>query len=189
MHPKVHARSRGHRIRLAAGALALTLVSAGCTMPQSIGTGAAPADEPAPEPVVATSESTSVPDPAEAPPATGEGETPAESFLAWFDASRAPDVDTSVACGYMADELVERMLAELAANGWASIGDCAAMVTATAELYSAFGVEPEVRVETRSQTAKRAELWVVYPGGDCGIVVLRPEGARWIMTEQTEERC
>lgn len=187
MRSQLRALRSGRRTRLAACVLALAVVSTGCTMPQSTESGAVPVDEP----TVATSVVEAAP-PAEtagAAQATSEGETPVESFRAWFDATRAPDVDAAVACGYLTDELIERMLDELAANGWSAVTDCPTMITETAALYAAFDVDAEVRVETRSATAERAELHIVYPGGDCGSIALRPDGESWVITEQSEEQC
>ncbi|MFK4729900.1 hypothetical protein ROT00_09455 [Agromyces mediolanus] len=158
---------------LAVGALLAGILS-GCT--------AAPTDDanPAASTPVASTPAASP------PPAASTGETPEESFRAWLAASREPDAGT--ACSYLSDGLVERMLAELAANGIAVDG-CAEMITTTAELYAAIGESPDAEVETISETADRAELFVTYASADCGTVVLVPEGARWILTEHSEERC
>ncbi len=80
------------------------------------------------------------------------------------------------------------MLAEFQAIGM-QVADCAAMTTATAELYAALGQAAEVEVETLSHTAQRAELFVTYAGGDCGRVEMRPRADTWIMTENSEEEC
>ncbi|KFD44199.1 hypothetical protein IU11_04675 [Cellulosimicrobium sp. MM] len=117
----------------------------------------------------------------------GQVETPEESFRAWLAASRAPDVE--VACGYLAPELVDRMVAEMTAQGWPGITDCASMTTTTAGLYAAVGDVPEVEVGVREERADATVLSVVYDGGDCGNAVMVPQGTRWVVTEQSEEEC
>ncbi|UTT58211.1 hypothetical protein [Cellulosimicrobium cellulans] len=117
----------------------------------------------------------------------GQVETPEESFRAWLAASRAPDVE--VACGYLAPELVDRMVAEMTAQGWPGITDCASMTTTTAGLYAAVGDVPDVEVGVREARADATVLSVVYDGGDCGTAVMVPQGARWVVTEQSEEEC
>lgn len=113
-------------------------------------------------------------------------ETPEQSFRTWLAASREPEVE--LACSYLSDALVERMLAELAASG-IPLGGCAEMIATTAELYAALGESADAEVETISEAADRAELFVTYGSADCGTVVLVPEGGRWILTEHSQEVC
>lgn len=120
-------------------------------------------------------------------PAEERSETPEESFRAWLAASRAPEVE--VACGYLTPELAERMVAEMTSQGWPGITDCASMITTTAGLYAAVGDVPDVEVGVREERADATVLSVVYDGGDCGTAVLVPQGARWVLTEQSEEEC
>lgn len=121
-------------------------------------------------------------------PDDGAGtETPEESFRSWLAASREPDVD--LACAYLSDGLVGRMVDEMTADGWPGITDCASMTTATAELYAAFGASDDVSLALVEQTADRAVLDVRYPSGDCGTAVMVPVGDRWVMDERTEEQC
>ncbi|MFF2270437.1 hypothetical protein ACFVTZ_19420 [Cellulosimicrobium cellulans] len=120
-------------------------------------------------------------------PADGPGETPEESFRAWLAASRVPDVD--VACGYLAPELVERMVAEMTSQGWPGITDCASMTTTTAGLYAAVGDVPDVEITVREERPDATVLSVVHDGGDCGSAVMAPAGTRWVVTEQSEEEC
>lgn len=127
--------------------------------------------------------------PAGAPPANADSDEPVSpeaAFRAWLAASREPD--TAEACGYMSDALVKRMLAEMDASG-IPVADCAAMITATAELYAAFGESAEVEVETLAHEADRAELYVTYAAGDCGRVELVPNGGSWVMTQNAEDEC
>ncbi len=139
--------------------------------PDDVATEAADADDAAPE----------------EEPADEHGETPEESFRAWLAASRVPDVE--VACGYLAPELVERMVAEMTSQGWPGITDCASMTTTTAGLYAAVGDVPDVEITVREERADATVLSVVYAGGDCGSAVMAPAGARWVVTEQSEEEC
>jgi hypothetical protein len=170
------------------GLLTLTLAAAGCTGSPA----AAPdrADEPSP-----TIASAPAPDPETSPapdePATPEvpdaADTPEGAFRTWLAASRAPD--TVTACGLMTPELVDRMVAEMTAQGWPGITDCTSMVTTTAELYAAVGDVPEVEVSVVEERPEATVLSVAYVGGDCGTAVMAPRGAGWIITEQSEEQC
>lgn len=124
--------------------------------------------------------------PAPASPTAAVAETPEQSFRTWLAASREPDVE--LACSYLSEELVAKMLAELAAGG-VSLGGCAELIATTAQLYAALGETADAEVETLDEAAGRAELFVTYGSGDCGTVALAPEGGRWILTEQSEEVC
>ncbi|GAA2455767.1 hypothetical protein [Agromyces soli] len=120
------------------------------------------------------------------PPSPAAAETPEQSFRNWLAASREPEVE--LACSYVSEELVTKMLAELAASGVA-LGGCAEMIATTAQLYAALGESADAEVETVSEAADRAELFVTYGSGDCGTVVLVPGGGRWILTEHSQEVC
>ena len=63
------------------------------------------------------------------------------------------------------------------------------MITTTAGLYAAVGDVPDVEVGVREERTDATVLSVVYEGGDCGSAVLVPQGARWVLTEQSEEEC
>lgn len=180
--------SSARRSTVLAPAVALVLLSAACSgaaepratptaVPSSTGTAAA--DEAAADTTPAAPEPAPAPDDAD--------ESPEASFRAWLAASRAPAVET--ACGYMSPPLVERMVAEMAAQGWPGITDCASMITTTAELYAAVGDVAEVEISVREERPDATVLSVAYAGGDCGSAVMVSEGARWIITEQSEEQC
>lgn len=110
---------------------------------------------------------------------------PVETYLAWLEASRIPDVDE--ACGYLSDELIDRMLAEMAANGYAGIEDCAQMTQMTADLYRTFNQGAEVDVRVVEENQDDATLFVTYvDSGECGTIVLSRKTGRWIITEQSE---
>ena len=173
-----------------APAVALVLVStaacSGSTEPPT-----APATTTVPEttadvPPEATA-GTAPADPEAAPEPDDAGESPEASFRAWLAASRAPAVET--ACGYMSPALVDRMVAEMTAQGWPGITDCASMITTTAELFAAVGDVAEVEIAVREERPDATVLSVAYASGDCGSAVMVPEGARWIITEQSEEQC
>ncbi|WP_264030756.1 hypothetical protein [Cellulosimicrobium sp. SH8] len=175
-------------------ALALVVTTA-CTSPGP--SGADPGDATSPVSASPSSSPTATPDDVatddetgtapEEQPAEERSETPEESFRAWLAASRVPDVD--VACGYLAPELVERMVAEMTSQGWPGITDCASMTTTTAGLYAAVGDVPDVEIAVREERADATVLSVVYGGGDCGSAVMAPAGTRWVVTEQSEEEC
>lgn len=129
----------------------------------------------------------STPDAIETPdPSASDATSPELAFRTWLAASREPDTD--VACGYLTDELVDRMLAELEAGG-IPVDSCAEMMSTTAALYKAVGDTGEVEIRTLSETETDAVLDVTYLGGDCGTVALQRTEADWIITEQTEEQC
>ncbi len=173
-------------------ALALVVTTA-CTAPGP--SGADPGDTTSAVSPSPSSSPTATPDDVatedgtapEEQPAEARSETPEESFRAWLAASRVPDVD--VACGYLAPELVERMVAEMTSQGWPGITDCASMTTTTAGLYAAVGDVPDVEIAVREERADATVLSVVYGGGDCGSAVMAPAGTRWVVTEQSEEEC
>ncbi|MFB8229515.1 hypothetical protein [Cellulosimicrobium sp. NPDC055967] len=175
-------------------ALALVVTTA-CTSPGPSGTD--PGDATSPVSASPSSSPTATPDDVatedetgtapEEQPAEERSETPEESFRAWLAASRVPDVE--VACGYLAPELVERMVAEMTLQGWPGITDCASMTTTTAGLYAAVGDVPDVEIAVREERADATVLSVVYAGGDCGSAVMAPAGTRWVVTEQSEEEC
>ncbi|MHA7135517.1 hypothetical protein [Oerskovia turbata] len=171
-----------------AGLLALVLSTAACA-----GGAAAPgsANEPAPTasaPAPETSPAPDEPTTPEAGPAASDSPTsPEAAFRAWLTASRAPD--TATACGLLAPELVDRMVAEMTAQGWPGITDCASMITTTAELYAAVGDVPEVELSVLEERPDATVLSVAYVGGDCGTAVMAPRGAGWVITEQSEEQC
>lgn len=113
---------------------------------------------------------------------------PEESFRAWLVASRIPDA--AVACEYMTPKLVDKMIAEIGASGLGEVSDCAQLIESTAALYKAAGSDAEVTVDLRSQSTRRAELWVEYvASGNCGTVDMRLAGGRWTMTDLSEEHC
>ncbi|MCA5894782.1 hypothetical protein LEP48_15690 [Isoptericola sp. NEAU-Y5] len=177
---------------LAAGTLALTGACSAADPPAPVaGSPAAATDSP--DAAAEPTESAGTAEPTETAPRTdpagaeGDVSTPEGSFRAWLAASREPDVDT--ACGYLTPALVDRMVAEMIADGWPGITDCASMTTATAELYAAFDQSAEVRVEVREEGPDLAELSIVYATGTCGSVVMEPEGGRWVINEQSEEEC
>ncbi|MET3975332.1 hypothetical protein [Cellulosimicrobium sp. 4261] len=184
----MHTRPGAARALLPVLALAAT---AACAAPAPSGTSpgspAPTTSAPAPDATTRTPDDAAT-ETARAEEAPQEqAETPEESFRAWLAASRAPDVD--VACGYLAPELVDRMVAEMASQGWPGITDCASMITTTAGLYAAVGDVPDVEVGVREERADATVLSVVYDGGDCGTAVMVPHGPRWVVTEQSEEEC
>lgn len=169
--------------------LPLALALAACTAP-----GTSPPDVTAggaadPPPRVVTDPAAEPPQPeAPEPPAAPQGaESPEDAFRTWLAASRVPDVET--ACGYLAPALVDRMVAEMTAQGWPGISDCASMITTTAALYAAVGHVAEVEVTVREQRSDATVLAVAYTDGDCGTAVMAPSGATWVVTEQSEEQC
>lgn len=111
---------------------------------------------------------------------------PADSFLTWLEDSRKPDVDA--ACEVLTVELVDRMLAEMAATGFTGVDTCEDMIELTAGLYRAAGSSAEVSIDVQEATDTDAVLFVTYvDSGKCGTVVMAWEAGRWMITEQTEE--
>lgn len=163
-------------------ALTIVLLTAvGCTAvapPSQSPTSAAPADAPAEAADASEQPDSSLSDDSRI--------SPEQAFRAWLAASRVPDTD--IACDYLSDALVERMLAEMAAEG-IPVTSCAEMITATAALYKAFGDAGEVEVDTLSETETDALLHVTYLSGDCGSVALERNVADWTITEQSEDEC
>ncbi|MFC4139391.1 MULTISPECIES: hypothetical protein [unclassified Microbacterium] len=124
--------------------------------------------------------------PAPTAPPTADEQSPELAFRTWLAASREPDA--AVACSYLTDGLIERMLAEMKASGLPA-ADCVEMIESTAALYKATGQSQDVEVDTVSATAEAAELRVAYDGGSCGRVVMERETSRWVMNEYSEEDC
>ncbi|MDQ6525995.1 hypothetical protein RB608_20425 [Nocardioides sp. LHD-245] len=119
---------------------------------------------------------------------SGATQSPEESFRAWLVASRKPDA--ALACTYLTSGLVEKMIAELATSGLASVSSCEELTELSAALFKAAGTDAEVVVDTREQGPSHAELWVEYvSSGKCGTVDMVPSGGQWVMTEQSEVRC
>lgn len=112
---------------------------------------------------------------------------PEESFRTWLDATLAADADR--ACAYLSDGLAERMVAEMTADGWPGVTDCASMTRTASAVYEAVGAELTVDLTLVEQTADRAVLDVRYASGTCGVAVMVPVGTRWVMDERTEEQC
>ena len=155
--------------------LAAAVVLSACAATPS---PAAPSDAPAAETPITASPLPS------AAPAGDLG--PVESFLAWLEASRAPDAEA--ACAGLSPELAARMIAELNGSGAFAVSTCAEMITATAELYRATAQSSEVDVTIQEQTENDATLFVTYlASGDCGTVVMTREVTGWIITERSEE--
>lgn len=181
MHWRRTTSPHPYRVGTPAAATAAALLSMALT---GCGSSDVPSDEDRRSVEVTAATATSAPDP-------GGDSTgvigPEGSFRAWLAASRAPDID--IACSYLTPELVDRMVAEMADEGWPGITDCASMTSTTADLYAAVGASADASVEVRSETADRAELSVVYASGDCGTVVMRPAVTHWIITEQSQELC
>jgi hypothetical protein len=194
--PRVTTTTRRPRARLPraaaplVGLLALTLSTAACAGDTTAAPGSAnepsptAASAPAPETSPAPDEPTT-PEAGRAAP--GALTSPEAAFRAWLTASRAPD--TATACGLMSPELVDRMVAEMTAQGWPGITDCTSMITTTAELYAAVGDVPEVELSVLEERADATVLSVAYVGGDCGTAVMAPAASGWVITEQSEEQC
>ncbi len=180
--------ARHGRLRLAV-ALASTVLLTACGSTGSDDTApsepaASPTSSPTPS-ASATTTGTPAPDPEDA---ASDDDGPVDSFRTWLAASREPDVDT--ACAYMTEDLAQRMVDEITAQGAPGITDCASLITMTAGLYAAVGQISEHTVEVRSQTPSEAVLFVTYGGGsDCGSVVLVPGTGHWVLTERSQEEC
>ena len=109
-----------------------------------------------------------------------------DAFLAWVEASRIPDVDTS--CAALAPDLVARMIAELNAGGATTVDTCEQMIAAAAELYRAVGDTGTVDIAVQHETVTDATLFVTYDAsGDCGTVVMKRMGTDWIITDESRE--
>lgn len=120
--------------------------------------------------------------------ATGSrfNETAEEAFRSWLTASREPATD--VACDYLADELVEKMLTQMRERGYPPVSGCAELTTMTAELYRSLGVSADVVIDVVHETHTTAELFVTYvDSGECGTVAMRRTTSGWLITEQSEE--
>ena len=171
-HPALVNRKRARLGAVAGLALLLALTACGAPEPSAPASPDATADSE----VSPTGES----EPTEEQP------EPAESFLAWLEASRKPDVDA--ACGVLTDALVDRMLAEMAATGFEGIDTCEEMIEVTAGLYKAAGSSAEVSIDVQEASDTDAVLFVTYTDtGKCGTVVMTWENGQWMITEQTEE--
>lgn len=124
-------------------------------------------------------------------PEEGEaGEEPrqgaADGFLAWFEATREPDVET--ACAGLTPELAARMIAEMNADGAIHVETCEELISATAELYRALDQSDQIDISVQQETETDATLFVSYPAtGDCGTVVMTRAATDWIITEQSQE--
>lgn len=117
---------------------------------------------------------------------TGDRPDPEEAFREWLEASREPDPEA--ACGAMTDEVVERAIAEMEADGWPEIASCEELIEVTAALYEAAGYSSGATVEVVEATDTDAELFVTYhDSGDCGTVVMAWRDGRWMITEQSQE--
>ncbi|HIY66477.1 MAG TPA: hypothetical protein H9830_09400 [Candidatus Agrococcus pullicola] len=109
---------------------------------------------------------------------------PVETFLAWLDASRIPEPD--LACGYMSDELIDKMIDEFQTNYGTDPGGCEGLTRLTAELYETFNQSAEVSIDVASENETHAVLFVTYlESGDCSMVAMENTGSGWIMTDQT----
>ena len=89
----------------------------------------------------------------------------------------------------MADALVDRMVAEMTDQGWPGITDCTSLIRSTAELYRAAGAEAAAEVSVREERTDATVLFVTYPGGKCGAVVMEARASGWVMTEQSQQEC
>ena len=120
------------------------------------------------------------------PPAMPSAQSASDAFLAWVEASRAPDVDT--ACAGLSPELATRMIAELNAGGTVKVESCEEMITAAAELYRATGQSADVDIAVQEETETDATLFVTYLAtGDCGTIVMKRGDNGWIITDQSLE--
>lgn len=174
-----HGRSVRRRARRSTAFLPLftALALAACGGPEAASPSDADAD----------SSSAAAESPGATTGTTVEERTDAETaFLAWLEASRSPDV--AEACAAMTDALVDRMLAEMEADGFPGVDSCEAMIEVSAELYKSFGSSAEVTVEVQEETDIEAVLFVTYlDSGDCGTVTMAWQTGRWMLTEQSEE--
>lgn len=118
--------------------------------------------------------------------AAGATQSPEEAYRAWLVASREPDA--KLACSMMSEQLVERMLAEMAASFGTAPGSCEEMVTVTAAAYAATGTDAEVEVSVVSESENEATLFSTYvSSGKCGTIVLERSADTWVINEQSEE--
>ena len=167
--------------------VAATLL-AGCTGagPDDAGRSAPPSASPSTSPTAAPTPDATLPAVDAAPDAPAGG--PEDSFRTWLAASRAPDVET--ACSYMTPALADRMVAEITAQGFPGITDCASLISITAGLFAAAGQTSQTTVELREQAEDRAVLHVTYVAGtSCGLVVMRPGEGHWVLDERSKEEC
>lgn len=174
-HPLTPPRRPASRLALAMGAgLLLTTMLGACD----------DASEPAGDEETTAVEAAAT-SPAETPPSPEDRPEASEAFLAWLEASREPD--TTEACAALTDALVERMLAEMAEDGYAGVDSCEEMIEMTAELYRALDSSAEVTIDVQEATEAEALLFVTYvESGDCGMVAMSWQDGRWMITEQTE---
>jgi len=179
------ARPSGPLAVVVALGLAVGLAACGGTPPAETGpNGGAPASPSSVTSASAPAEPDAEPDAEDEPADAG---TPEAAFHAWLVASRAPDVDA--ACAAMADELVARLVDQLASHGMPGVTDCPSLITTTAQAYQAAGSEPTADVSVREERSDATVLFVTYPGGKCGTVVMEPRASGWVMTEQSEQEC
>lgn len=112
---------------------------------------------------------------------------PVETYLAWLEASREPEA--SVACGYLTDELQERMLDEFAATyGADEVSTCEDLTVMTAQMYAAFQQSDEVDVQILEHNEETATLFVTYVDtGECGTIAMHriPAGV-WMINAMSE---
>lgn len=171
--------------------VAATLL-AGCTGsgPDDAATSASPSGSPSTSPTAAATPDATLPAVDAAPDAAPDAPAggPEDSFRTWLAASRAPDVET--ACAYMTPALADRMVAEISAQGFPGVTDCASLITLTAGLFAAATQTSQTAVELREQADDRAVLHVTYvEGSSCGLVVLRPGDGHWVLDERSKEEC
>lgn len=162
------------RLRIAGGIAAALLFLSACSSTPPVETAEpTPTVEEAPSPTE---------DDSGAEETSADG--PVETFLAWLDASRIPEPD--VACGYMSDELIDKMIDEFVANYGQDPGGCEGLTRLTAELYETFDQSAEVSIDVVSENETHAVLHVNYlENGDCATVAMENTGSGWIMTDQT----
>lgn len=113
---------------------------------------------------------------------------PVETYLAWLEASRIPEPEA--ACGYLTEELIERMLREFEAGYPGSgVDSCEEITELTAELYRAAGQGAEVDVQITEESETTATLFVTYiDTGECGTIVLHTtESGSWVINEMSEQ--
>jgi len=139
--------------------------------------------DPAPNPSPTASETLTPPT---FPPPVPSAQSASDAFLAWVEASRAPDVET--ACAGLSPELAARMIDELNAGGAVTVQTCEEMIAAAAELYRATGQSADVDISVQEETDTDATLFVTYLAtGDCGTVVMNRASGGWIITDQSQE--